>query len=220
MQAVDSNPERAAAAKRGGLNGDEAALSVDRAIGELRRGRAIVITGAGADLVFAAVEVMSSRLLQRLLEASPATRLLLTAERARAAGLTAHAAGPVAMRVGAGDSLDQLKALSGMAGPVPGPAAHCEDWRGDPAPVLAAFGLAKAARMVPAVLGFPAPEPADLSLHRVTLGAILEYASATSGGIQLISEARVPLAGSEASRVALFRDEYGGSEHVPRTARL
>jgi GTP cyclohydrolase II len=68
--------------------------------------------------------------------------------------------------------------------------------------------------MVPAVLGFPAPEPADLSLHRVTLGAILEYASATSGGIQLISEARVPLAGSEASRVALFRDEYGGSEHV------
>jgi GTP cyclohydrolase II len=214
MQAVDSNPERAAAAKRGGLNGDEAALSVDRAIGELRRGRAIVITGAGADLVFAAVEVMSSRLLQRLLDASPATRLLLTAERARAAGLTAHAAGPVAMRVGAGDSLDQLKALSGMAGPVPGPAAHCEDWRGDPAPVLAAFGLAKAARMVPAVLGFPAPEPADLSLHRVTLGAILEYASATSGGIQLISEARVPLAGSEASRVALFRDEYGGSEHV------
>ena len=54
----------------------------------------------------------------------------------------------------------------------------------------------------------------DASLHRVSLAAILEHAAAARTGIQLISEARVPLAGSERSRVALYRDEHGRSEHV------
>jgi GTP cyclohydrolase II len=80
--------------------------------------------------------------------------------------------------------------------------------------VLAAFGLAKAARLVPALIGFTADTVADATLHTVSLGAVLEHAASTGGGMQLVSESRVPLAGSEESRVALFRDEYGGSEHV------
>jgi GTP cyclohydrolase II len=214
MRVADKQAGRTETGAGLSLNGNEAALSVDRAIGELRRGRAIAVTDGGAESVFAAVETMSSRLLQGLLAASAATRLLLTTERARAASLPTPARAPVAVRIGASDELDRLKALSGMAGPLGAMTADCADWTGDDAPVRAAFGLAKAARLVPALIGFPALAPTDASLHRVSLQAILEHAASTTNGIQRISEARVPLAGSETSRVVLFRDEYGGSEHV------
>ena len=54
------------------LNGDAAALAVDRAIGELRRGRAIALADAKGVLVIAAIETTGSRLLAELVAASPA----------------------------------------------------------------------------------------------------------------------------------------------------
>jgi GTP cyclohydrolase II len=63
-------------------------------------------------------------------------------------------------------------------------------------------------------VGFVSTDTPDTTLHCVSLRAILEHVASTGGGMQLVSEANVPLAGSESSRVALFRDEYGGSEHV------
>jgi GTP cyclohydrolase II len=158
---------------------------------------------------------MGSSLLKRLIALSPDTRLLITAERARAGKLGPGTSGPVAVEIGSGDTLERLRTLAGMSGAPDSPApADCKPWRDDDAPVLAAFGLAKAARLVPALVGFATAPLADASLIRVSLSAILEHAASTSNGIQLISESRVPLAGSEVSRVALFRDEYGGSEHV------
>lgn len=197
-----------------GLNGDGAALAVDRAIGELRRGRAIAIVDADRSLLFAPVETMNSRLLGRLTAASAESELLLTAERLRASGLAPDARGPMAIPLAEDTSLESLKALTGMAAnndpgtTVKTCAASDDDL------VLAAFGLAKAARLVPALVGFSTEASADATLHSVSLGAVLEHAASTGGGMQLVSESRVPLAGSEKSRVALFRDEYGGSEHV------
>ena len=204
------------------LNGDRAALAVDRAIGELRRGRAVAIRESDRALVVAAVEAIGSPLLRRLI-AAPGTRLLLTAERARAGGIAPDADGPTSVALEPGTRLETLKALAGIpetskrerlslqpeqhASLPPGP-------RGDDDLVLAAFGLTKAARLIPALIGFPTGTVADESLHVVSLAAILEHAAAAATGIQLVSEARVPLAGSERSRVALYRDEHGGSEHV------
>lgn len=198
-----------------GLNGDRAALSVDRAIGELRRGRSIAIADSDRALVVAAVETIGSALLDRLIAAAPVTHLVLTAERARAGGLVPDADRPMALELGAGTELETLKALAGM--PATDTRAPAESFAPRPSSdelVLAAFGLAKAARLIPALIGFDTTRIADESLHCVTLAAILEHATAARNGIQLVSESRVPLAGSEQSRVALYRDEHGGSEHV------
>jgi GTP cyclohydrolase II len=208
---TDARARRQAAA----LNGDRAALAVDRAIGELRRGRAIAVFDAGRVFVFAVVETIGSPYFRRLIDV-PGTRLVLTAERARAGGFAPHADGPMTLELEPGTQLDTLNALAGIPGTAaPGPAASdFEPWPGDAELVLAAFGLAKAARLLPALIGFAADSVADESLHRVSLAAILEHAAAAATGLQLISESRVPLAGSEKSRVALYRDEHGGSEHV------
>jgi GTP cyclohydrolase II len=196
------------------LNGDHAALAVDRAIGELRRGRAIVIDEPGRCLVFAPIETMSTRLLERLTAGTDRSALLLTAERLRASGLAPDAGGPMAMILAPGASLEALRSLAGMTSGVEMVPGDVTDLPGDDDLVLAAFGLAKAARLVPALVGFTVAKAPDSSLHAVSLRAILEHVASTGGGMQLVSESRVPLAGSEASRVALFRDEYGGSEHV------
>jgi len=199
-----------------GLNGDRAALSVDRAVGELRRGRCIAIAESDRAFVFAAVETISSPLLQSLIAASPQTHLLLTAERARAGGLVPDADGPMALELGSATALETLKALAGMPGTRNEEPASTvfQHWPGDEEPVLAAFGLAKAARLIPALIGFTSGNTSDESVQSVSLAAILEHAVAARSGIQLISESRVPLAGAERSRVALYRDEHGGSEHV------
>jgi GTP cyclohydrolase II len=225
MRAINSKADGESPKPGSTLNGDAAALAVDRAVGEFRRGRAIATDSADGVLVVAPVETIGGPLLKRLVAASPAVRLLLTAERARAAGVAPAATGPIAVRIGAAAQPDQLKALAGMAGATRMPGdADWASWAGGEAPLLAAFGLAKAARLVPALIGFAADADADAgagagagadpSLHRVPLAALIEHATATTSGIQLISESRVPLAGSVDSRVALFRDEYGGSEHV------
>jgi len=213
---MQNSPSIAADPGETGLNGDPGALSVDRAIGELRRGRCIGIVDADRCFVFAAIETISSELLKRLIATGPDTRLLLTADRARASGLQPQASGPIGLKLRKPVRLELLKALGGMADNAlaASESAAFEPWQADDAPVLGAFGLAKAARLVPAIVGFLATECRDPSLHRLSLAAILEHATATASGVQLISEARVPLAGSEASRVAIFRDEYGGSEHV------
>jgi len=206
---TDARARRQAAA----LNGDRAALAVDRAIGELRRGRAIALTDGGRVFVFAMVETIGSPYFRRLIDV-PGIRLVLTAERARAGGFAPRADGPMALELEPGTQLDTLKALAGIPGTAAPSASGFEPWPGDAALVLAAFGLAKAARLLPALIGFAADSVADESLHRVSLAAILEHAAAAATGLQLISESRVPLAGSEKSRVALYRDEHGGSEHV------
>jgi GTP cyclohydrolase II len=120
----------------------------------------------------------------------------------------------VALRLGRPVQIDALKSLAGIAagGASPPPVRRLA---GDEAAlVLAAFGLAKAARLIPALVGYRRDALADTSLLSVSLDAILEHAAGATTGIQLVSEARVPLADAESSRVALFRDEFGGGEHV------
>jgi GTP cyclohydrolase II len=157
---------------------------------------------------------MSTRLLVRLNAGSDRTALLLTAERLRASGLAPNASGPMAVSLAPGGSLESLKSLAGMTSGAGGAPAVVTALQGDDDLILAAFGLAKAARLLPAVVGYTIAQAPDTTLHAVSLRAILEHAASTGGGMQLVSESRVPLAGSETSRIALFRDEYGGSEHV------
>ena len=199
----------------GGINGEPKALEVDRALGELRRGRAIRIVGGGRAAVLAAIEAIQEPLFARLHAAAQGKlSLLLTPQRAAAVGL---ARSPAAVAVGCNENLrlDELRALGGMrSNLVAHPAAlHPVPWTGDAAIAAAGFKLAKAGKLLPALLAFEPQDLLDDSLVRVDVDAIERHAGLVRN-LRRVSQSRVPLAEAEESRVVLFRDEHGLGEHV------
>jgi GTP cyclohydrolase II len=199
-----------------GINGEAEALGVDRALGELRRGRAIRIVGGAGSAVVAAVETIQEPLFARLAAAGRGRlALLLTPQRAEAVGL-ASSDGAVAVGCHDGFRLDELRALGGMpSNLVAHPAAlNVFPWTGDAAVASAAFKLAKAAKLLPSLLSFDSQSPfEDDSLVSVDVAAIERHAGLVRN-LKRTSQSRVPLAEAEESRVVLFRDEHGLGEHV------
>ena len=59
------------------INGNPAALSFDRAVDELRRGRAVHVTDGERGLVVAAIETVQAPLFERLVSASSARAVML-----------------------------------------------------------------------------------------------------------------------------------------------
>ncbi|HEY8521592.1 MAG TPA: GTP cyclohydrolase II [Gammaproteobacteria bacterium] len=200
-----------------GINGDPSALSVDRATAELRRGRAIRITDDRTSLVVAAVETASQALFARLIAAAGGSAaLFLTAERAHAAGIATRDDGPAAIPVPDGADLEALRALGGVS--VPGaarPATFAVQRERRLADLAAGgFKVAKAGRLVPALVGFEDRAGSDAGLVTVSLADVDRHAQAALASMKLTSKARVPLADAVDSEIALFRDEIGHSEHV------
>ena len=69
------------------INGNPAALAFDRAVDELRRGRAIQVADGSRGVVVAAIETVQESLLARLLTANNGgATVFVTGERAQAAG--------------------------------------------------------------------------------------------------------------------------------------
>jgi GTP cyclohydrolase II len=200
----------------GGINGDAALLHLDRAVGELRRGRAIAVSDGELSLVVAALETMQPGQLARLTAGSTATVLLLTPERAEAAGLPIAGLGAVALAVDGQTGLDSLRASAGIGDPAaePRPEIQSSPWQGSPALTAAGFRLAKAGRLVPALVGFERNRLDDPTILEVPLAEVERQAAEVPNSLRLTSESRVPLADAENSRLALFRDEQGGGEHV------
>jgi GTP cyclohydrolase II len=200
------------------INGNPAALTFDRAVDELRRGRAVQVSEGARGLVFAAIETLQAPQFARLVAASDGrAAMLLTAERAHAAGLSRQLSGAVAVAFPPTMDLDQLRALAGVVGaaPVDG-AAFGVDPDPSSAPLAAAaFQLAKAGRLVPALIGFDtSAEPAP-GVLTVPLNDIVHHAPRFGHhALQLLSRARVPLADAVDCEVAVFRDEHSLSEHV------
>ena len=86
----------------------------------------------------------------------------------------------------------------------------------------AAIALAKQARLLPAVaIGLLPPEAGDgrafaaaEDILAVGVGEIASYETLASRSLVPVSEARVPLAGAEATRIITFRPGDGGIEHL------
>jgi GTP cyclohydrolase II len=198
------------------INGDPAALAVDRAIGELRRGRAIQITDGTRTLLVGAVETLQAPVFARLLAAdSGAATLLVTAERALAAGLSHQLSGPVAIAFPRDMSLDELRSLAGVGSK---PVAH-SGFGVDRAPPCAplahaGFQLAKSGRLVPALIGFESGDAPAAGVVTIDARDVEHRARFGHYSVQLISRARVPLADAVDCEIALFRDEHGLAEHV------
>ncbi len=215
---VPENPATNASA--GSMNGDNAVLAVDRAIMELRRGRVVSVVTGSRSLLAASLETATPVVVARLRAAATGElALAVTAERARSLGLAvADGDLPTLLRLGAAGTDHDIAALgqdwenrarwNRLRGAVVA-AEICNEAS------AAALLLAKRAQLLPMVLvASPQQAPDPLQVLSVSVADIERYEQPISGDLLRVSEARVPLEGSEQTRFVLFRDLRDASEHV------
>lgn len=202
MHATNSDEQRAAA------------LRVERAIVELRRGRDVDIVDEGAAITVLAVERLGADALAETAGHVRPLELVLTAERAETLGLAGHPTG-TRIRLSADTPVSELRGLAGMAAHrngsrlVPGRVSP-----GDPR-TAAALSLARHARLIPALLVRANERPAaGLEPLRATVDDIAGYPSARARELQRLSRARVPLAASEDCEFVVYREPFNDAEHV------
>ncbi len=200
--------------------GDSAALAIDRALGELRSGRAVRVIAPTESRVVLAVEAIEPAALAAL-QAWPERelRLALTAERAAALGLS-DVAGAVSLPLPPDARLDDLRALAGAApfDPSRRPAAHAVDGLASPTPAdaceRAAIELAKHGRLLPTMLSVREDGDADPRVLAVSVADLAAYGGPGPVILERVSDAAVPLADAARCRFVVFRDRRDGNEQV------
>lgn len=202
-------------------------LSVDRAVSELRRGQVIALRAAGGEAALAlAAEAATEESLATLARLGKGrARLAITARRAEVLGLGAPAASVVILSAETplpaqtvcdiADPLTLTGLPDGAAITILDATAYgCES---------AAVGLTKVARLLPAamVAHIEDPEADDLyawaarhDLLVIDAGDVFQYEHTAARTLHRVSEARVPLAGAENTRIIAFRPLDGGLEHL------
>lgn len=199
--------------------------AVERAVAELRRGGAVVIVGCGANgsgaALVRAAETVDLWPAPHFTESGvgPAS-LVITGRRAAVLGLASPSS--QAVQLGCADlSAARIRTLidPDVEAPVPPhgvaqatPVAASEAGH-------AAVQLAKIARLLPAAVVAPLADNPELWTRRhgrlsVGAAAIARYDQDTAGDLRPISEARVPLADCEDTRIVSFRPRDGGAEHL------
>ncbi len=198
------------------INGDAAVARVNRAVGELRQGRAVVIGSEAGAVLAAAVDTLTADRFEALRVAGDGTPLLgVTAMRAAAMGLDS-AAGGVALTVPAevGPAWLRRFGLERVDAPPGGPARPLSPGG------AAAIELARLARLPPAaVFVGTAPEAVRQAL---AAGDVIAVAAAdvarfpvAAAAVVRLSETRMPLADAPETRLVLFRD---GEAEGPQVA--
>jgi GTP cyclohydrolase II len=172
--------------------------AVDRAVAELRRGGAVVILGCGATGTVAAlvraaetVDLWPAPFFTET-GVGPAS-LVITGRRAAVLGLTAPSA--QAVQLGCRElTVGRIRALidPDVEAPVPPPGVGAVEAVAASDAGHAGVQLAKIARLLPAVVLAPLADNPEL----------------------WISQARVPLADCEDTRIVSFRPRDGGAEHL------
>ena len=194
--------------------------SVDRAVAELRRGGAVIIGGQGRPLVVAAVETLSPSAFARLADIKgDRLQLIVTAKRATALGLGQWAddVRAVALSSPAPLTLDQIlavadptvetrQALASLSAQAV--TAGCKS--------EAAILLSKQARLLPAclVIAVDPKSPVIKGLTRVSAQKIGRYDLTAANSLVAVTQARVPVAGAENTKIIAFRPKDGGQEHL------
>ena len=165
--------------------GDPALVAVDRALGEMRRGRAVVVHDVAAPAsgwrLLVPIETASATLVDHVL--AQGASLLVTGERAAALRVPCES--------------DEVLLL-------------CADAFG-----VAGVRLAKSAQLLPALLASGVQHGAlPTNTLAVSIGEIDRYAQPTEEDVVRVSEARVPLRDAGEAQLVLFRDRRDASEHV------
>jgi GTP cyclohydrolase II len=217
-------PERADALRH--ARRPSALISVDRAIGELRRGGLVALSSANgtAALILAAEMATSDSLseLHRLTRSAPA--LALSARRLNSLKPSQDPGSVQSLLLPSGADETLIRQLADPTLPEPALASVVAVVTEPPeGPAAAAIALAKLARLLPAVLVALAPS-ADLDEFRAWAAAhallivdgadIRIYPELAARRLMRVSEARVPLADAEDARIVAFRPRDGGGEHL------
>jgi GTP cyclohydrolase II len=210
-----------------------AAIAVDRATTEFRRGQPILILAAQGACLAAAAETVAVVSLRRLRQAGPAL-LVLTGRRAGVLGLgsiqSAAATGAIAQderpflaHLPAGADAEAVLRLAdptAVTAALP-PAAPAPDFPQDLA--TASIHLAKLARLLPAAVVASLPKrdtdeflrmAASEGMLAVWASDVAAYETAAAVSLEPVGEARVPLEGAEDARIVAFRPSDGSTEHL------
>lgn len=209
----------------------QALLTVERAISELRRGRFVAVRGnnGSAALALAAEGVTPDTLAALAGTAGAPAALSITARRAR---VLAIARPDTAKSTGRIVTLSTTPALSAeTAAAIADPlmefdagtvAFQCHETATYDSE-SAAVALAKLARLLPAALTAPirvrdADDLAGWALRHdlmlIDSGDVFQYEKTAARSLRRVSEASVPLADAEDTRVIAFRPRDGGLEHL------
>lgn len=193
---------------------DAAALRVERAIFELRRGRTIEVRDGARRSVVAAVETVDPTTLARFAGCAGMLRLALTAERAEALGLAALGSA-VEIELPADTSAERVSRLASL-GPHTAPGLSDLRLTGTAHSTReGALAIARHARLIPALVwhdasGF-APEVCRLEVSVADIG---HYPQVRGRELQRVSRAQVPLASHERCEFIAYRERFGDAEHV------
>ncbi len=211
-----------------------AAIAVDRATTEFRRGQPVLILGSQGACLAAAAETVAVASLRRLRQASPPL-LVLTGRRAAVLGLAATAAPasvanpvmqderPFLANLPAGADAEAVLRLAdptAVAAALP-PTTQPPHFPDELA--TASIHLAKLARLLPAavVSALPARDAeehlrmaAEEGLLAVWAGDVAAYETTAAVSLEPVGEARVPLEGAEDARIVAFRPSDGSTEHL------
>ena len=193
-------------------------IRVDRAIGDLRRGQAVVIADHTADYLVRATELIDGPGLDGLRALGGRLRLILTHARAQTLKMRLYTENAIAVEEAETFPPEKLRAMADpcmdLETPMKGP--FMAERRPDTPRVWAAgIQLAKLARLLPSVLLVDLPHGFDRQDYLyVGLNEIEAYEAADTDSLRPVVTARVPLADAPDSRLVAFAPADGGPEHL------
>ena len=199
-----------------------AAIAVDRAGHELRRGRPILLTLGQERALVLAAETLTEPVLAQCAALSADAALVLTASRAAVLhiGPTGHdpillplADLPAPPEERATLIRDLADASRDLAAPLRGPFTRIK--AAPPESAAVAIKLAKTAFLLPAVVHVPLAAEAALppGMLEVPAAAVQSYDGIAAETLVPISQARLPVADAENARLYAFRPADGRQEH-------
>lgn len=196
----------------------ETLAAVAHATSDFRRGRFVLIEGEEGTSLAQSAETVSPSSLARLVSmGNGSTRLVVSRRRADALSFPASDAPAVSMDLSGRLEVERILRLVDpmLAGAVPDLAGvTVEDALPGTAPSGAVL-LSKLAEHLPAALCVPLDRGEAVALAgttRVPVGDIERYRLLAAESLVPVSEARVPLAAAEDTRLVGFRSADGGSE--------
>jgi GTP cyclohydrolase II len=195
---------------------------VERALAELRRGSAVVVLGGdGAVLARAAETIDTVPIAFFGRPGLGEKRLLVTGRRASILALSDAGVRAVSLTSAEDWTPTRIESIINpeAQGPVPPPAIRAEPV--SPGGVSdATVRLMKLARLLPAALVAPITTDDAAGWARlngrwsVSAQAIDSFERMQADDLRIVSEARVPLADCENTRIVSFRSRDGGAEHL------
>jgi GTP cyclohydrolase II len=182
-------------------------VAVERALAEVRAGRAVVVEDGAALALAVAADGLDAALAAELdAEAAGTARLVLPAARLRRLGLERAAPGVVALpRIDPGRIARLTLALDATIDAPVSPTARLDD---------AALELARLALVLPAMMVVPVAAAPDAGLLRVAASAIEAYRAGEVARLAIVGRGPVPLAGAPDSEFVVFRGGEGLRDQV------